>query len=1838
MMKKLWFVILCLLSGVSATAQHYNQLWKKAESAMANDQPKTALNCVRQIRQKAESENNMPWRLKAWLTEVRLQNEISPDSAKVAFARLETVRQREQNPLHKAIIAATMAHLYAGRYDTASVAAVRRLSLEAMSQAKNLAQAKSQDFLPLLKRGNDSRYFSHDMLSVVVKEALEVGSMSQETKNEIVGRAIAVYRQMGRREAVVLLSLDSIALAGPRATSFEQSTDIAALKRLAKEAGDEEIGVEIYIALTEASDYVAEENDLKTIDSTKIAWAEEGLSRFGKAKRAAALRNYIASKTRATLSLKLDRRTLYPGDTCRAAISHRAVGQWRVRFYRLEGLTAADPRLADEKKWAKLTRREDKKAAVTMTAKLGIPAYVTTTDSLDLCLTEPGVYYAVLEADGQTLDGQLVYVSRIMPLTLSAEGEPSRVCLVDRKTGNLLADGAAITAYRRGGGRQWQMGRYVSDKDGEITISAPQTNHSQTFFFAATATDQFYPSFTLYPSGRHYAAGDTQTYRRVNIFTDRGIYRPGDEVLFGGFAHNQRGDDVSAIGGLQLTVTLTDARGEHVADTTLRSDEWGSFGGRMVLPQITLPGRFTLSTNAGGSVSVSVEEYKRPTFTVSIQGPEAGAELGQDVTLCGVAETYTGLPVAGAKVVYSVKEQSYWRRGNKSAENADITGTATTDSLGRFAIPLRLVAQTQTTETIGHLQFLVTADVTASNGETQTATHHLWASHHPSWLSVDWPSTLCKEQLPKVTVAHTANTGSVIASKALLTISAGGRALVADTIVTGHPFVPVALVALPSGSYDLTLTVEGADTLRRHFTLFSTADTRPADKAAVWWFNQNTNAAADSASVVVGTALSEATLFVDRFDSRGRVSHQVITLSDTLLHFNLAYRPEMGNGERVVFTLVRNGQIHSDQVIVTKPRPQKQLRLSWHTFRDRLTPGSHETWQLRVAHPDGRPAAASVLARLYDASLDALAESPWHFSLSFNRPMPFCWLATPFDGRFSLSYVADVKWHTLPPLSFTRWLEEANYATPRRYYAKGVWAAGKSDLYANKTLYSRQASTDAMAMKAPTVEAEEADADIAASPSEPPMATRSNFAETAYFAATLTTDSTGLAALDFILPERLTSWRFNALAHTKDMAYGSLDTTLVARRELMIEPSMPRFVRSGDHLVIPYTLRSLLTSADQGAVCLTITDGESGKLLYKKNRSFAVEAEGTVEGQFEWKAVSETSFVEITLTANTATFSDGERHLLPLLPARVVEDRTLSLSLNAVGTTTWRIDTLWNKSSAATDRQLLVETTSAPIWAAVGALPALAVPSGEGATEALTAYYAATMAAWLVRQYPELSHLSAASDRSALSALSRHPEVRQTLLAETPWMAEAKSEQERLAEISRLFDAHTVAVYRASALARLQKLQNTDGSLSWYPGMSGSLNVTLDVASRLSRLSTLARDVEAGRLLTKARTWLDKQLSDEVKEMKRLTTPVIHDYHVAYLHLVAIADRRFNATASWLAQQALEHRSLLSMKGQALLAEALALTGQSAQAATIARSLTEHLVTSPDMGSYFDTHRAALSRESYRVPTQCAAINALTAVDVRANEQVVKEMQRWLVQSRRTQMWAEPRAACDAIYALMQGADSLATHSAPLRYTLSRGQHILAVNAPSKAEAPSTLGYTFNHYADASTTADRFTIHKSTSGLSFAHVTARQTLPLSQAKPTASGMQLTCRYERWDGHRWQVLSAGERVEAGERLRQVLILEAERDYDFVSITASRGANAQPRRALSGYASWGHVWGYRAVRDASTSFYIEHLAKGTHTFTEEFVIDRPGRYTYGVCRAACEYAPEYHSQTPAFVMGQ
>ncbi|MGN1354908.1 MAG: MG2 domain-containing protein [Alloprevotella sp.] len=1807
-------------------------MWQHVESAVAADQPKTALNHLRQIRQKAENEQNMSWKLKALLTEVRLQGDIAPDSAKAALSRLETVRQRVGNPLHKAIISATMARLYGGRYDTASVALVRRLTLEAMGQAKPLAEAQSRDYLPLLKRGEDSRYFGHDMLSVVVKEALATGSMSLDTKTEIVGRAIDVYRQIGRRQAVLLLTLDSIALTGPRAPSFAQSTDIAALKRLAQEMGDTEPGVEIYIALTEATDYVVDEADVRAVDSIKIAWAEEGLSRFGKTKRAAVLRNFIASQTRPSLSLHLDCRTLYPGESYRAAIRHQNVEQWRVRFYRLEGITAADPRLADEKQWAKLPRREDKKAAVSMTAKADIPPYVTTTDSLDLCLTEPGIYYVVLEADGKTLDGQLVYVSRMMPLTLSVAGEPSRVCLVDRQTGNLL-EGATITAYRRDAGRQWQIGRYKPDGQGEITISATRADISQNLFFAETAADHFYPSFSLYPAGRHYAAGDTQTHRRVNLFTDRAIYRPGQEVLFGGFAHSQRGDDVAVIAGLELTVTLTDANGEHVADTTLRSDEWGSFGGRFVLPQITLPGQFTLSTSAGGSAALSVEEYKRPTFSVTIQAPADGAQLGQELTLTGVAETYTGLPVSGATVAYTVKEQSYWRRGGYTAESTDVSGATTTDSLGRFAIPLSLVSRTQPLADVGHLQFLITADVTASNGETQTATHHLWASHRPSWLSASWPSTLCKEQLPQVTVEHTANTGLPISSQAHLTISCNGRTLWADTITTGRPFVPTALAALPSGGYDLTLTVSGADTLRRRFTLFSSADTRPADKSAAWWFNEQKNATADSATVVVGTALKDATLFIDRFDSRGRVSHKAIALSDTILRFNLTYRPEVGEGERVVFTMVRDGQIHTDQSTVTKPLPQKKLNLSWHTFRDRLSPGSHETWQLRVTHPDGRPAAASVLARLYDASLDALAGSPWNFSLSFSRPMPFSHYNKPYAGRFSLNYVADVKWRTHPALSFTRWFEEVSRSMPRRYYTKAAAAGTVADYRVNMVLQSRQA-TDALIM----TEQSAAVDDEVASPSEPVVTPRSNFAETAYFAATLTTDSAGLAALNFTLPERLTSWRFNALAHTSDMAYGRLDTTLVARRELMIEPAMPRFVRCGDRLVLPYTLRSLIASPEKGKISLTITDGESGKLLYKQNQPFAVKAEGTVEGQFEWKAETATSFVEITLIATGTTFSDGERHLLPILPARVVEERTLSLSLDAVGTTSWAIDTLWNKASGVADRELLVETTSAPIWSAVGALPALAEPTGEGATEALTSYYAATMAAHLARRYPALARLSAAGDRTALSALSRHPELRQTLLAETPWVAEAKSERERLAEICRLFDSRTVAAYRATALAHLQKLQNADGSLSWYPGMSGSLYVTLDVASRLSRLSSLVHEAEADRILAKARTWLEAQIAEEVKEMKRLKLTTVSDHHVVYIHLVALADGRFNATTSWLARQAMDSRPSLSMQSQALLAEAFALTGQKADAAAMVQSLTEHLVTSPEMGTYFDTHRAALSRQSYRVPTQCAAISALTAVDARANGRLVEEMQRWLVQSRRTQMWAEPRAACDAVYALMLGVDSMPDHPAPLRYTLSRGRHILAVNAPSEAEATTTLGYTFGRHVDAAVTADRFTIHKADPGLSFAQITSRQTLPLSAARPTASGMQLTCRYERWDGRAWQVLGEGQRVEAGARVRQVFILETNRDYDFVSLTASRGANAQPRRALSGYASWGSVWGYRAVRDASTSFYMEHLSKGTHTFTEEFIIDRPGRYTYGVCRAACEYAPEYHSQTPAFVMGQ
>ena len=237
-------------------------------------------------------------------------------------------------------------------------------------------------------------------------------------------------------------------------------------------------------------------------------------------------------------------------------------------------------------------------------------------------------------------------------------------------------------------------------------------------------------------------------------------------------------------------------------------------------------------------------------------------------------------------------------------------------------------------------------------------------------------------------------------------------------------------------------------------------------------------------------------------------------------------------------------------------------------------------------------------------------------------------------------------------------------------------------------------------------------------------ALRKDFAETAFFLPALRTNEQGETEIRFSLPESVTSWNVSALAFSSQMDYGKIDTTVVARKEFMVEPSLPRFVRKGDRCTVPVRVTNLTESLLQPVVTFLLTDAATGKTVAQHVRKLTVQPGLTSVVNFTVPSELTAEVIGCRVVGESQGFSDGEEHLLPVLSDEALVERSLSLTLDKEGVTKVRIDTLLS-SPAARHRSLTIELTTHPAWAAVAALPSLTETDGcLSAVEWASRYYA----------------------------------------------------------------------------------------------------------------------------------------------------------------------------------------------------------------------------------------------------------------------------------------------------------------------------------------------------------------------------------------------------------------------------------------------------------------------------------------------------------------------------------
>ena len=1880
-------LIVLLVMSVFAPmqAQTYDNLWKELEVLERKDLPKSVISEAMKIYDKAKAEQNVPQMMKAYLTAMQYRSLLTPDSLKVDMNGLEQWASQTGSMEDKAILYSILGEM------TMPADVKKGLGyLQASLKDKDrLLLIPVEKLRPMVRVGEASkRYFRDNLYNLLARRAIQImqqyrwqaaakanqtNSLSVDMTDmdqfvtyqfvpvsdcDLTAAVMQTYQSLLKaydteteREGWLLTGIDALNYLY-RNFSGNFSNDVCQqeLRKWIHTYPAVKTVPEAYLALAQFLQY--QNNQVE-----RLRIVREGIAGYPRYEGINQLKNIEKEILNASLSLEIA--TAYPGEQQSVKVNYKNLTGITLQLYKVN-LPVTSAVLQNrtthfESKYARLQREEHFSLKPTTD-------YLNVDTTLTIQAPQAGIYFLKAVPDGKkgVSDGTLMNVTALKTIYRPLPDGTLELVVVDAVSGQPVSE-AEVTIYTEKGGGYSPQQTYQADKQG--TLKLDFLNSNKYWYNAHTAADNAMPILNLWKNDYYYK--ESKRKEVLQLFTDRSIYRPGQTVYVSGLAYEMEKDSTRVLADKKYTVSLYDANNNETGKVEVRTNGFGSFSGQFVLPSPCLTGYFSLRA-ADTSVSFKVEEYKRPTFDVTFEPVKVEYQVGDSIEVVGMAKTFAGAPVQNARVHYNISRSYAWVWRFMGRGSARWEGEAMTDADGKFSVPVHFEIDSDRRESpLWYYTYNIQADVTDGAGETQQANLSLPLGSTSMVLNMDnLPDNLVKEKKLEIKLTAMNLSGEPVDTPVTYQVvemeeqkdgqEKEGRKVLTGTVEANKSFVPEAIYALPSGNYRLKLSAKDTQgrecTASKNFLLFSLNDKRPPFVITDWFYQDGLEFdAASPATVYIGSSEKNVYLLYDVFAGNKRLESKRIELSDSVVSFRFPYKKEYGDGILVSMAFVKDGRLYSHNARIMKPAPEKKLQLKWTTFRDKLRPGQQEEWKLTVLYPDGSPAEAEMLATMYDASLDKIYSAhKLDFGVDFHYVVPLTYWNTSYMRNAYLYVDFPLKRLRAVPLEYSELIIPSTGrmeamvvgygGSPRATLAGALKIRGRS---AANAVMNQEAVTD-MVLQEEMVETS-AQEKVEMGSSEELAETgdiqiRENFAETAFFYPQLRTNEKGEVSISFVLPESLTRWKFMGLAHTRNVDYGKIEATATASKEFMLQPNMPRFVRVGDKANIAASLMNLSDKGVKGTVRMELFNPETEKVFYSQKQKFDVKGGETGHVNFAFEVSDKYAVMACRMVADGDTFSDGEQRYIPVLTDKQWVTETVPLNVNGEGAHIFSLENLFNKhSKTASEQRLTVEFTAHPAWYAVQALPVVANPQNEDALSWATAYYAHSLAACIVKENPRIKQIfdswkaQSGTKETFMSNLQKNQELKNILLAETPWLTEATNEAEQKQRIATLFDLNTMNSQLAVSVEKLGELQNADGAWSWYKGMQGSRYVTTQVMEMLVRLNALTHQDADSRMqpmIQKGFEYLGKQAAEEYKSMKeaekkgavglRPSEQVLRYLYICVLDGKAPVDKKVN---QYFIDKLSGEGKELTIYGKALGAIILQQAGKVAEAKLFMQSLMEYSVVTDEMGRYFDTPKARYSWFSYKIPTEVAAMEAIQRIT--KDTKAIDEMKRWLLKQKQTQTWETLIATADAVYALMAtGASDLLANTGGVEITL--GKEMI------RTPVDDAIGYIKKTVIGDVMNIKKVRVDKEGTGMGWGAVYAQYLESMDQIGEQGNGLSVSRQLYKGD----EALNESAPLKVGDKITVRLTVKADRDMDFVQIKDDRAACMEPLQAVSGF-RWSNGLGYyQATKDASTQFFIDQMRKGTYVIEYQVYVNRTGEYQAGIATVQSAYAPEFGGHTGGY----
>ncbi len=1523
--------------------------------------------------------------------------------------------------------------------------------------------------------------------------------------------------------------------------------------------------------------------------------------------------------------------------------------------------------------------------------------------------------------------------------------------LFNRETGESLTDVTATVYVQQYNAvlRKYEYAKTNSpntDVDGYFFVESVNDYRSFNIEFTR-GSDRLFLRDNFY---QYRSNGDNEKIsQQTFFFTDRSIYRPGQTVYYKGIIIEKNGDKNTIRTKQSTTVSFYDVNGQKVADQNLMTNEYGTFNGSFTAPIGLLNGMMRIA-NETGSLYFSVEEYKRPKFEVKYEPVMGSYRLNDKIVVKGNAVSYAGASIDNAKVQYRVVRTAmfpYWNyywRGYPSSPSMEIThGATTTNKKGEFFVTFDAIPDPGLSEESKPVfNYMITADVTDINGETQSESQSVSVGYQSLLLAIDVSQDLNREAVKDFIIGTHNLSGSFVAASGNISIAKlkePSRLLrkrkwakpekqhmsredyeknfpydayadednpekrESETRVYDAPFDTgkdtllrlLRIKEWKQGTYKLEATSKDKFNQEvkvvKYFTLFSAKEKQPATNAIDRFSVLKDNAEPGGTDqFLIGTHDKNVKVLYEIEQKNKIISKQWLTLNDEQRLIEIPILESHRGNIAVHFTFVKHNRDYHFNHVLSVPYTNKELDISFETFRSKLYPGQKEEWKVKIKGKNGEKVAAEMLASMYDASLDAFMPHNWMFNI-YNTYYSSLNLEAYRSFGIANSNLFSLGWNQYLPLS-SRTYDQLNWFGFNAYYGyRSDRNGGFVDEITIRDKAPMKASLNAVALgeiatvaesssgkktgaggdykeglvgrgNAASVDGNKEDVSRSRTQNLSAVKGRTNFSETAFFYPQLTTNDSGEVTISFSIPEALTRWKMLGFATTTDLKYGMIEKELITQKELMVVPDPPRFFREGDKISFSTKITNLSDTSLTGTAQLFLFDAITMQPL---NYSLLEKGRGEVatftasKGQSavaEWNLNIPEGIGAITykVVAKAGSYSDGEEQTIPVLSNRMLVTEALPLPVRGKQSKSFELTKLKNSGTSTTLRnhKLTLEFTSNPAWYAVQALPYMMEYPYECSEQIFTRYYANAIASHIANSSPKIKAVfdswKSQTPQAFLSNLEKNPELKALMLEQTPWLLDAKDETERKKRIALLFDINKMSGELNGALLKLQKKQLSNGGWPWFEGMSEDRYITQYIVEGFGHLDhlgikTIREDEKTRNMVQLAVQYLDARIKEDYDRLIELKSDLSKN-HLSSIQIQYLYARSYfkDITVPTDSKKAFDYYKDQCKKFwlsnaeylQGMIALTLYRYDDKATPAEILKSLKENSQNSEELGMYWKNNIGGYYWVQAPVETQSLLIEAFD--EVGNDQKAVDDMKVWLLKQKQTQDWKTTKATAEACYALLLKGTDWLTDASFVEISVG-GKRIDPAEMPDvKAEAGT--GYFKTSWSGSEIKPEMATVkvENKNNGVAWGALYWQYFEQLDKITPHQTPLnlkkELFLEKPSATGSVITPVTTQTILNPGDRIKVRIELRVDRDMEYVMMKDMRAAGFEPEQVLSQYKWQDGLGYYETTRDASVNFFFSYLQKGIYVFEYPLRVSHNGDFSNGITEIQSMYAPEFgaHSE--------